>query len=104
MFVIIMAGMSLTFGAAPPRPSIRPRPGRIAALVEQLGDDSFDKREAASKALADVGKPAVRPLMKAIASSSDLEIRCRADRVIQAIAARIPGLVQKGEELHRIGW
>jgi WD40 repeat protein len=77
---------------------------RIAALIEQLGDDSFDKREAASKALDDIGVPAVRFLWKAAATSKDPEIRWRAERVIQTIAARVPGLVQKGEEIHRIAW
>jgi WD40 repeat protein len=94
-------GLSLLLlGAAPPATV---SPSRIAALIEQLGDDSFDKREVATKALADIGVPAVR-FLKAAATSKDLEIRWRAERVIQAIAARVPGLVQKGEEIHRIPW
>jgi WD40 repeat protein len=78
--------------------------GRIARLIEQLGDDSFHKREEASKALEAIGKPAVRALLKAVDSSSDLEIRHRAGRILQTIAARLPNLVQKGEEVHRIAW
>jgi WD40 repeat protein len=77
---------------------------RIAALIEQLGADSFEKREAASRALAAIGKPAVRALLKAAASSPDLEVRRRATHVLQALAARLPGLVQKAEEVRRIGW
>jgi WD40 repeat protein len=77
---------------------------RIAALIEQLGDDEFKKREAASKELEEIGRPAVRPLRKAAATSTDPEIRRRAGRVILAIAARVPGLVQEGAEIHRISW
>src|SRR5262249_48350896 len=44
----------LLLGVAPPATVSA---SRIAALIEQLGDDSFDRREAASKALADVGVP-----------------------------------------------
>jgi WD40 repeat protein len=95
-------GLSLLLlGAAPPATVTA---SRIAALIEQLGDDSFDRREAASRALADIGAPAVRHLRKAAVTSKDLEIRSRAGHVIQTIAARVPGLIQKGEEIHRIAW
>ncbi len=94
-------GLSLVLlGAAPPAGVSA---ARIAALIEQLGDDSFDKREAAGEALADIGVPAVRFLRKA-AAGKDLEIRSRAGRVLQMIAARVPGLVQKGEDVHRLIW
>ena len=77
----------LLFGAAKGTVNV----SRINALIEQLGDDSFEKREAASKALADIGVPAVRFLRKAAATSNELEIRRRAERVIQTIAVRVPG-------------
>src|SRR3954447_23588695 len=54
---------------------------RIAELVNQLGDDEFDKREAASKALAAIGEPARAALQKAT-SSDDLETRRRAARLL----------------------
>src|SRR5262245_1004364 len=91
----------LLLGAAPPETE---SPSRIAALIEQLGADSFSRREAASKALADIGVPAVRFLRKAAVSSKNPEIRSRAERVLQTIGARVPGLVQKGEEIYRIAW
>src|SRR5215475_8040048 len=72
---------------------------RIARLIKQLGDDSFAKREAASKALEAIGKPALPALRKAAASGNDPELRQRAERIIQVIAARL-GLLQKAEELH----
>src|SRR5262249_12862203 len=88
-------------GAAPPETE---SPSRIAALIEQLGDDSFSRREAASKALADIGVPAVRFLRHAAVSSKNPEIRSRAERVLQTIGARVQGLVQKGEGVRRSAW
>src|SRR5262249_41288443 len=100
VWVLATLGLSmLLLGAAPPETVSA---ARITALIEQLGDDSFDKREAASKALADIGVPAVRFLWKAAAASKDPEIRWRAERVLDTIAARVPRLVPKGEEIHRI--
>jgi hypothetical protein len=61
--------------------------GRVARLIEQLGNDSFAKREAASKDLEAIGEPALGSLRKA-ASSGDAEIRSRARRVIREVAAR----------------
>jgi WD40 repeat protein len=106
MFSLILAGMSLPFGAAPPAEPFGPTPlqRKIAGLIKQLGDDSFDKREAASKTLESIGKPAVRALRKAAGASTDLEIRWRAACILVALAARFPGLMQKGEEIHRIRW
>src|SRR5262249_27588708 len=62
---------------------------RVAALIKQLGDDAFAKREAASKELEDIGEPALVALRRAAASSEDLEIRRRAESIIQTIATRV---------------
>jgi uncharacterized protein (TIGR03067 family) len=59
---------------------------KIARLIRQLGDDAFAKREAASKELEAIGAPALAALRKAAASSDDLEIRRRAERITDAIA------------------
>jgi hypothetical protein len=61
---------------------------RVATLIKQLGDDAFAKREAARKELEDIGEPALAALRKAATSSDDLEIRRRAERIIQTIATR----------------
>jgi WD40 repeat protein len=102
----VLVVLILVTGTGFPRggPAKKPGTRRIADLIEQLGDDDFATREAASKALEAIGKPAIRALRKAAASSGDLEIRWRAERVIDAISARVPGLIQKAEILHRIGW
>jgi uncharacterized protein (TIGR03067 family) len=59
---------------------------RVARLVAQLGADRFAQREAASKELEAVGEPALPALRKAAASSDNLEVRRRAERIIQALA------------------
>jgi WD40 repeat protein len=57
----------------------------IRALIVQLGDDSYAKREAASKALAAIGEPALELLGKAAKNDSDFETRTRAEDLIRAI-------------------
>src|SRR5262245_14412515 len=64
---------------------------RIASLIRQLGDDEFKKREAASKELDAIGEPALSALRKAAASSDDLEIRRRAQRILRTITDRLAG-------------
>jgi hypothetical protein len=61
---------------------------RVAALIKQLGDHKFAKREAASKELEDIGEPALAALRKAATSSDDLEMRRRAERTIHTITIR----------------
>src|SRR5438552_18593633 len=62
---------------------------RIARLIKQLGDDAFAKREAASRELDAIGEPALPALCKAAASSDDLEIRRRAERIVATIDDRL---------------
>ena len=64
------------------------KPDRVAALIKQLGDDAFAKRVAATKELEDIGEPALAALRQAATSSDDLEIRRRAERIIQTITTR----------------
>lgn len=53
----------------------------IAALIEQLGSDSFREREAAERALIEIGPPAFAALREA-ASSDDAEVALRARRIL----------------------
>src|SRR5262245_28432903 len=57
---------------------------KLAALIEQLGDDSFEKREQASRELIRLGKRAKRVLEEAL-EHADLEIRSRAGRCLREI-------------------
>jgi hypothetical protein len=74
---------------------------RIAALVEQLGSQDYAQREAASKELAGIGKPALPALEKA-AKDSDAERASRARDLVlrlgaseeEAKAPEIPGLAE----------
>jgi hypothetical protein len=57
----------------------------IRALIDQLSDDAFEKREAAHKRLAHVGGPALALLKKASKESTDAEVRERATDLIERI-------------------
>ena len=59
----------------------------IARLIDQLGADKYEDREAAQAALAKIGKPAVRALLKA-RESKDLEVVSRADELIEKITGQ----------------
>jgi len=59
----------------------------IRSLIDQLGDDSFDKREAAEKRLTEIGAPAAELLRKAAKDSPDAEIRLRAARALEGIGS-----------------
>ena len=58
----------------------------IRGFIKQLGDDSFSKREAADKRLAEIGEPALELLREAL-QDPDAEVRQRADDLIRAIAS-----------------
>jgi hypothetical protein len=60
---------------------------KIKKLVEQLGSDTFDEREAAYKALDAIGEPALAALRKAVAEG-DAEVRKRADDLVKKIEKR----------------
>jgi hypothetical protein len=57
----------------------------IGALIADLGDDSFDKRDNAHKRLLAIGGPAVELLRKAVKNTSDFEARERAAQLAEAI-------------------
>lgn len=57
----------------------------IAALIAQLGDDNFAKREDAEKRLLEIGEPGLALLEKAAQDPADPEIRYRAKSLVDAI-------------------
>jgi WD40 repeat protein len=65
-----------------------PQPAEIERLIKQLGSDSFAEREAASKALKDIGEPALDALRKAT-KVNDLEVRLRAELLVEAVESRL---------------
>jgi uncharacterized protein (TIGR03067 family) len=67
----------------------------LSRLIQQLGDDEFAKREAASQALAAMGDQPLAALRQAAASTDDVEIRRRAEALIKAITDRAAAEEQK---------
>ena len=61
----------------------------IRALVVELSDDSFDKREAAQKRLAALGEPALALIRTAAKESKDLEARERLGQLIRDITSSL---------------
>lgn len=59
----------------------------ISRLINQLGADKYEEREAASAALAKIGKPAIKALMKA-RESKDVEVASRANELIEKITGQ----------------
>ena len=57
----------------------------LADLIQQLGNDEFAEREAATKALKRVGKPALKALHEAATQNADPEVRARAAALVLAI-------------------
>ncbi len=60
----------------------------IKALIVDLGDGSFDKREAAQQRLHDIGVPALRLLQGAVKDGADLETRERAAQLVRVIGKK----------------
>src|SRR6266513_1438016 len=67
----------------------RPDAAQIERLIQELGSLKFAERQAAAKALEDIGEPAVEALRRAAANSEDAEVRRRAKQLIKAIEDRI---------------
>jgi HEAT repeat protein len=60
---------------------------RVARLIDQLGDDTFDRREAVQKELVEIGAPALKALRQAT-THPDMEVRRRSAAAIKSISAR----------------
>jgi formylglycine-generating enzyme required for sulfatase activity len=58
---------------------------RVDLLIQQLGADTFAKREAAGRSLEALGAKALPALRHAAAASADLEIRQRAEELVRTI-------------------
>ncbi len=69
---------------------------KVTLLIKQLSSSSWKTRNAATKALIKIGKPAVRPL-QAVLESKDAEVRTRAKQCLDAIlrAGKKPAYVTR---------
>src|SRR5215472_6311207 len=57
-------------------------PDKIAALIKQLGDDSFDERERASAQLVAIGERAEAQLREAVKNPPEAEVKARAEQCL----------------------
>ena len=65
----------------------------IKKLIQQLGDDRFAVRENAHAALIAIGRPALPALLEA-RKSEDIEVRHRAEVILEAIRTSLPVLLE----------
>lgn len=107
--LIVLSAAACTTASPPPsspRGPLAPTPVRVqspeavASLVARLGDDQFQKREAASAdlqklALKDESQPAVVDALRAAATAPDPEVRGRARAILAAID-RSEGMIPSG--------
>ncbi len=61
-----------------------PDPAKVAELIHQLGADAYDARDAAERALIDIGRAAL-PAIQAAAQDPDPEVRQRILVILAAI-------------------
>ncbi|MFO0927910.1 MAG: hypothetical protein U0736_12860 [Gemmataceae bacterium] len=78
----VLSCLVVTVPLAAVAPPAGPLPSRIAAWIEELGDDSFAVRQEATKRLRLAGQAAEKPLEKAVASSNDAEVLRRAKAIL----------------------
>jgi formylglycine-generating enzyme required for sulfatase activity len=57
----------------------------LPELIEQLGDEAFARREAASKAIEKIGEPALPAMRRAAMTGDDMEVRGRAQQLVRVI-------------------
>src|SRR5262245_6626709 len=86
--------------ASEPPGKVIPDGKEIDRLVKQLGSKEFKEREAASSALGQIGKPALKALRKA-AKDGDAEIRSRADKLILVIQDTLARPIDLGPHVNQ---
>jgi HEAT repeat protein len=76
---VLLSVLGLPASAAEP-----PQPARLARLIKQLGDEESEKREAAHRALIEIGEGAEKAL-RAARGSKDAEVKHRAGQLLKRI-------------------
>src|SRR5947209_17821804 len=89
VFSRLMAVVALLCGMALAQDAAAADAAEVTRLIRQLGNRAFTRREAASKALAAIGEPALPALRQAAHASADLEVRRRCEALILAIESRL---------------
>src|SRR6185503_2204902 len=62
---------------------------KVDDLIEKLGDDSWESREKATKALIALGRPAVARILEA-STSKDAEVKWRSSHILKMIQEKFP--------------
>ncbi len=88
LWACVWAGACLTAAGAGEGVG-KANPERINALIRQLGDNRYARREAASRELEALGESAWYPLRKAAVAGADGEIRRRARNISETLARRL---------------
>ncbi len=78
---LVLAQEETSKPTEPPKAEVA---AQVEKLIKQLGSADFSEREAATKELKGIGKPAVPALMKAL-KSEDAEVRWRAESVLKTL-------------------
>src|SRR5262249_28123894 len=73
-----------------------PLDAEIDRLIEQLGSEKFEQREAAAQRLKAIGERAIEALTEAAAKHDDPEVRARSKDVIKSIGNRFETLRLNG--------
>lgn len=92
----LIAPVLLLALSSPPLFTAPPDSAEIDRLIQQLGSQRFTQREAAQRALDQIGEPAYVALVRAT-SSEDLEIRKRSTLLVESIGRRVFGEVRRFE-------
>ena len=81
------AGLSFAVDLKDPAPPAPDFGKRIDELIAQLGDDTWEAREKATRELIKIGKPAIAKLLAA-SRASDAEVRWRSEHALREIRER----------------
>src|SRR5262249_54825812 len=102
--LLLVAALAALTTAAAPKVDSKPTADakKIEALIKELGNDTFDEREKAHKALDAIGEPALEALRKA-RSSDDTETKKQAAQLVQRIEGRVNSArILKAKEVHLV--
>jgi hypothetical protein len=72
------------------KPAEKGDPERIARLVRELDNDSFEERERASAGLEELGAEAAEALRTALAGKPSAEVRRRAEELLERLKSKRP--------------
>ena len=94
---VTVAVLATAFVAAAARAGdIETDPAAIARWIEELGSPHFARREAATRSLVAVGRPAL-PLLEEAIRQGDLEVASRGIEVVRELLAGEPELAAEAE-------